>query len=193
MYVLVHLCGVWRVLCMSNIDKTLVNFLFQVNSKTAFQVNFWLMGLYLPARLHTSLDLREAACRFTANKVFSPQGKPEFSSLDRCEKTGDLSYSFTPHFRMIFTLYSRTIFPNHSMIYCMKQRERRESLFKDKGTFYPSSNLRSSHSVLNLMVIEMLNFQERAAEDFEAGVGQEAEIGQLAPTDRKYCVDFSNR
>ena len=62
----VHLCGVWRVLCMSNIDKTLVNFLFQVNSKTAFQVNFWLMGLYLPARL----DLREA-CRFTANKVLS--------------------------------------------------------------------------------------------------------------------------
>ena len=64
----VHIYGVWRVLCMSNIDKTLVNFLFQVNSKTAFQVNFWLMGLYLPARLQTSLDLREA-CRFTANKV----------------------------------------------------------------------------------------------------------------------------
>ena len=53
--------------------------------------------------------------------------------------------------------------------------------------------LKIPHSVLNLMVIEMLNFQERAAEDFEAGVGQEAEIGQLAPTDRKYCVDFSNR
>ena len=87
----VHLCGVWRVLCMSNIDKTLVNFLFQVNSKTAFQVNFWLMGLYLPARLHTSLDLREAACRFTANKVFSPQGNPEFSFQKKrakaCSKT----------------------------------------------------------------------------------------------------------
>ena len=69
----VHIYGVWRVLCMSNIDKTLVNFLFQVNSKTAFQVNFWLMGLYLPARLQTSLDLREPACRFTANKVFSLQ------------------------------------------------------------------------------------------------------------------------
>ena len=55
-------------------------------------------------------------------------------------------YCFTPHFRRIFTLYSWTIFPNHSMIYCTKQRERAESLFQDKGTFYPSSNLRSPPS-----------------------------------------------
>ena len=70
----------------------LVNFLFQVNSKIAFQVNFWLMGLYLSARLQTSLDLREA-CRFTANKVTPRQGNPEFSSFD--VKNGDLSYCFT--------------------------------------------------------------------------------------------------
>ena len=81
----------WRVLCMSNIDKTLVTFLFQVNSKTAFQVNFWLMGLYLPARLHTSLDLREAACRFTANKVLSLHHRETLNFPPSMWKTADIS------------------------------------------------------------------------------------------------------
>ena len=129
---------------MSNIDKTLVTFLFQVNSKTAFQVNFWLMGLYLPARLHTSLDLREPACRFTANKVTQPHRNPEFSSLD--VKNRRYFYCFTPHFRRIFTLYSWTIFPNHSMIYCTKQRKRAKACSKTKERFIP---LQSSDLLLH--------------------------------------------
>ena len=146
MYVLVHLCGVWRVLCMSNIDKTLVNFLFQVNSKTAFQVNFWLMGLYLPARLQTSLDLREAACRFEANKVFSLQHRETLNFPPSMWKTADISYCFTPHFRRIFTLYSSTIFHNHSMIYCTKQRKRAKACSKTKERFIP---LQSSDLLLH--------------------------------------------
>ena len=51
----------------------------------------------------------------------------------------------------------------------------------------------SKWQLLNLKVNTMLNFQERAVEGFEAGAGQETENGQSAPTDRKYCVDFSNR
>ena len=51
----------------------------------------------------------------------------------------------------------------------------------------------SKWQLLNLKVNTMLNSQERAVEDFEAGAGQEAENGQSAPTDRKYCIDSSNR
>ena len=73
--------------------------------------------------------------------------------------------------------------------------EFKESTFNFNLTFAEDSLLiqLSKWQLLNLKVNAMLNFQERAAEDFEAGAGQEAENGQSAPTDRKYCVDFSNR
>ena len=74
--------------------------------------------------------------------------------------------------------------------------EFKESTFNFNLTFAKDSLLdiqSSKWQLLNLKVNAMLNFQERAAEDFEAGAGQEAENGHSAPTDRKYCVDFSKR
>ena len=70
--------------------------------------------------------------------------------------------------------------------------EFKESTFNFNLTFAEDSLLiqSSKWQLLNLKVNTMLDSQERAAEDFEAGAGQEAENGQSAPNDRKYCVDI---